>query len=79
MTSKSPTLRLIKGNREPRDKTFTAKPLVLATLPHSDPGNLPAWKRVNGDYALIIRPGWDARTDQPIGYPYGVIPCDLQR
>ena len=74
MTSKSPTLRLIKGNREPRDKTFTAKPLVLATLPHSDPGNLPAWKRVNGDYALIIRPGWDARTDQPIGYPYGVIP-----
>ena len=74
MTSKPPALRLIKGNREPRDKTFTAKPLVLATLPHSDPGNLPAWKRVNGDYALIIRPGWDARTDQPIGYPYGVIP-----
>jgi Plasmid encoded RepA protein len=74
MTPKPPALRLIKENREPRDKTFTAKPLVLATLPHSDPGNLPAWKRVNGDYALIIRPGWDARTDQPIGYPYGVIP-----
>jgi hypothetical protein len=74
MTRKTLALRVIKGTPEPRDKTFTAKPLVLATLPHSDPGNVPAWKRVNGDYALIIRPGWDARTDQPVGYPYGVIP-----
>lgn len=74
MTRKTPALRLLTGTPEPRDKTFTAKPLVLATLPHSDPGNVPAWKRVNGDYALIIRSGWDARSDQPVGYPYGVIP-----
>ena len=74
MTRKIPALRLLTGTPEPRDKTFTAKPLVLATLPHSDPGNVPAWKRVNGDYALIIRPGWDARADRLVGYPYGVIP-----
>jgi hypothetical protein len=74
MAHKPPILRVIAGTSEPRDRTFTAKPLVLATLPHSDPGDAPAWKRVNGDYALIIRPGWDARTNKSIGYPYGVIP-----
>ena len=41
MTRRAPALRLVGGSREPRDKTFTAKPLVLATLPHSDPGACP--------------------------------------
>ena len=29
--------------------TYMARPLVQATLPHSDPGDVPVWSRINGD------------------------------
>ena len=51
-----------------------ARELVQVTLPHSNPGDVPAWSRANGNLTLTIRPGWDARTEKPIGYPYGTIP-----
>jgi hypothetical protein len=51
-----------------------ARQLVQATLPHSDPGDIRAWKRTNGNLTLLIRPGWDSESDRPIGYPYGSIP-----
>ncbi len=38
------------------DKAFMARALVLATLPHRDPGNLPQWQRKNGRLTLTIRP-----------------------
>lgn len=57
-----------------QDKAFLTRQLVQVTLPHSSPGNVPIWKRRNGDLMLAIRPGWDHKKDQPIGYPFGSIP-----
>jgi hypothetical protein len=59
--------------------TFSARELVQATLPHQTPrGNPPVWSRVNGNYTLLIKPGYktDCKTGKPvcIGYPFGNIP-----
>jgi Plasmid encoded RepA protein len=51
-----------------------ARQLVQATLPHKNPGDVPAWSRTNGNLTLTIRPGWDSRKNKAIGYPYGTIP-----
>jgi hypothetical protein len=48
--------------------------MVQATLPHKNPGDVPAWSRTNGNYALTIQPGWDTWKKQSFGYPYGTIP-----
>jgi hypothetical protein len=37
------------------DVVFLARELILCTLPHSDPGDVPAWSRTNGNLTLIIR------------------------
>lgn len=57
-----------------QDKAFLTRHLVQVTLPHSSPGNVPIWKRKNGNLTLSIRPGWDHKKDQPVGYPFGSIP-----
>jgi hypothetical protein len=51
-----------------------ARQLVQATLPHKNPGNVPQWSRTNGYVKLILQTGIDAKTEKPVGYPYGVIP-----
>lgn len=56
------------------DKAFMARQLVQVTLPHSSPGNVPIWKRANGNLTLSIRSGWDTKEDKPYGYPFGTIP-----
>lgn len=56
------------------DITYMARPLVQATLPHSDPGDVPVWTRINGDISLVLRPGWNHDKKQPYGFPYGTIP-----
>jgi hypothetical protein len=61
------------------DMAFSARELVQATLPHQTPkGNPPVWSRVNGNYTLLIKPGYktERQTGQPvcIGYPYGNVP-----
>ncbi len=56
------------------EKAFIARQLVQVTLPHSDPGNIPIWTRANGDLTLAIRPGWDFKNNQSLGYPCGTIP-----
>lgn len=66
----------IQMSQEPteQDKAFLTRQLVQVTLPHSSPGNVPIWKRKNGNLTLSIRPGWDHQKDQQIGYPFGSIP-----
>lgn len=56
--------------------SFMAKVLVQATLPHRDPGNVPAWGRQNGNYSLTIQPGvrWVDGKPKTLGLPYGSIP-----
>ena len=56
------------------ESAFMARQLVQATLPHKNPGNVPAWSRKNGDLTLTLRPGWDEKKEKLIGYPYGTIP-----
>jgi hypothetical protein len=57
-----------------KDAAFIARELVQATLPHSDPGDVPLWKRTNGNLTLAIQPGMNIRTGKSYGYPYGSIP-----
>lgn len=56
------------------ESAFMARQLVQATLPHKNPGNVPAWSRKNGDLTLTLRSGWDEKKEKLIGYPYGTIP-----
>jgi hypothetical protein len=56
----------------PADRAFIARQLVQATLPHSDPGDVPIWRRHNGALTLTIRPHFD-RQDRA-AYPYGTVP-----
>lgn len=55
---------------------FMARALVQATMPHSDPGNINAWQRVNGNLALFMQSGLrqGEKIPEPIGLPYGSIP-----
>ncbi|MGH7744189.1 MAG: replication protein RepA [Candidatus Dormibacteria bacterium] len=57
-----------------QDAAYVARELVQASLPHSNPGNIPLWTRRNGDVALAIQPGMNIRTGKTYGYPYGTIP-----
>jgi len=57
-----------------QDAAFITRELVLASLPHSNPGNRPVWMRRNGDVTLAIQPGINLETGQTYGYPYGIIP-----
>jgi hypothetical protein len=55
-----------------------ARELVLCTLPHSDPGDVRAWGRRNGDLTLSVKPGikQDRKSGEyfSVGIPYGIIP-----
>lgn len=56
------------------EAAFIARQLVQATLPHKNPGNVPAWSRTNGNLTLGIQAGWDFEKKKSIGYPYGTLP-----
>ncbi len=64
----------IRLDPDKTESAFMARQLVQATLPHKNPGNVPAWSRTNGGLTLTIRPGWDEKKKEVIGYPYGTIP-----
>lgn len=64
----------IRLDPDKAESAFMARQLVQATLPHKNPGNIPAWSRKNGDLILTLRPGWDEKKEKLIGYPYGTIP-----
>ena len=53
---------------------YMARELVQCTLPHKNPGDIPAWGRTNGNLSLGITPGWDFKAKESIGFPYGSIP-----
>lgn len=57
-----------------KEAAYLPRELVQCTLPHKNPGDVPFWTRQNGGLSLTIRPGWDRKTNQCMGYPYGSIP-----
>jgi hypothetical protein len=60
------------------ETAWMARQLVQATLPHSDPGDVLAWSRTNGNLVLTIKPDveFDQKTGKHVssGIPYGTIP-----
>ncbi|AEN74709.1 plasmid encoded RepA protein (plasmid) [Rhodothermus marinus SG0.5JP17-172] len=59
------------------DVGYMAYVLVQTTLPHSDPGDVPAYGRSSGDLSLVVQPGYFLdRRGQLVcaGIPYGVYP-----
>ena len=56
------------------DLAFIARELILCTLPHSDPGDVPGWSRKNGNLTLSIQAGFNSETGKSYGIPYGIIP-----
>jgi hypothetical protein len=66
------------GKLKKDDIALMARELVLVTLPHKDPGDVPEWVRHNGNITLAMQPGYkndpkDRRRRVCIGYPYGSI------
>jgi hypothetical protein len=57
-----------------QDAAYLPRELVQVTLPHKNPGNIPVWRRTNGNLTVGIQPGADLRTGQSYGYPFGTIP-----
>ncbi|WP_125469219.1 replication protein RepA [Methylomagnum ishizawai] len=57
-----------------KESAYMARELVQCTLPHKNPGDIPAWSRRNGNLILTIRPGWNSNKQEVYGYPYGTIP-----
>lgn len=56
---------------------FMARCFIQATLPHSDPGDVPLWGRKNGVYTLTIKPSYILDSNNKpknVGLPYGSIP-----
>jgi hypothetical protein len=56
---------------------YMARMLVQATMPHSDPGDVPAWGRRNGHLSLVMQPGMTLSHDgktKSVGLPYGSLP-----
>jgi hypothetical protein len=68
------TANIIADNPDVPDdeKAFLTKYLVQVTLPHSNPGNVPAFRRTNGNITLTIQPALDQDL-KPL-YPYGTMP-----
>jgi hypothetical protein len=64
----------IRQNPDDHELAFTMRELVHCTLPHRDPGDIPNWRRQNGDLFLGIRPGWSQAKNKSLGIPYGSIP-----
>jgi hypothetical protein len=57
-----------------QDAAYLPRELVQVTLPHKNPGNIPVWRRTNGNLTIGIEPGADYNTGKSHGYPYGTIP-----
>jgi hypothetical protein len=56
---------------------FMARALVQATMPHKNPGPVEAWGRRNGDFAMVMQPGYTidhSNSPHNIGLPYGTKP-----
>jgi hypothetical protein len=56
---------------------YMARSLVQATMPHKNPGHIEAWGRRNGDFSMVMQPGYTIDRNNNascIGLPYGTKP-----
>lgn len=61
-----------------RDLSYWPKGIVQCALPHSNPGNVPAYVRSSGPFFLLIQPGFFKNQEtggiESLGFPYGSYP-----
>jgi hypothetical protein len=57
-----------------QNAAYLPRELVQVTWPHKNPGNIPVWRRTNGNVTVGIEPGANLNTGESYGYPYGIIP-----
>lgn len=50
----------ILTNPDDTEAAYMACQMVQCTLPHSDPGDVPAWTRNDGNIAFTIQSGFDS-------------------
>ena len=65
---------LKESAREAGEISFTPSMLLQATLPHSDPGDVPVYQVKNGNYTLRVRPDVEVNDEGEYvtsGIPYG--------
>lgn len=73
-------LKIVEGSKAVSDRTldgpdgFAPRLLVAVNLPYREPKDVTTWRRQNGTLSLTIRSGFNERTGQPIGLPYGKYP-----
>jgi hypothetical protein len=68
------TLALVREPMTP-EPIFNSTILIQATLPQRDPGQVPEWRRTNGNVTLSIIPMRDGPDGKRIfAYPYGSFP-----
>jgi len=56
---------------------YMARALVQATMPHKNPGQVEAWGRRNGDFSMVMQPGYTMNKSNElcnVGLPYGTKP-----
>ena len=46
------------------DIALMVRELVLVTLPHKDPGDVPEWVRRNGNITLAVQPGYKSLSEK---------------
>lgn len=65
-----------KAARDAGTIGYMARALVQATMPHKDPGDVKAWGRENGNFSMVMQPGYVMKKGNAIstGLPYGTYP-----
>lgn len=56
---------------------YMARALVQATMPYKNPGNVSVWGRRNGDFSMMMQPGYvldKLNMPHSVGLPYGTKP-----
>lgn len=56
---------------------YMARALVQATMPHKNPGQVEGWGRKNGNFSMMMQPGYVMGKDNKphsVGLPYGIKP-----
>ena len=66
--------RAIEQDPDAVELAYMARQLVICTLPHRNPGDVPVWSRRNGRATLGLVPGMNIDTGESYGYPYGILP-----
>lgn len=64
-------------NPDKVEAAYLGRQLIQATLPHKNPGEIPAWSRTNGNLTLTIRPGWDDKKTNQLATSTACFPAVL--